>query len=64
MPKKGLDIDFPIYVVWSFLSILSIKCRNWFYCIDRTEAAERAKSKEFPCIHTYLRLCSLRIRGL
>jgi hypothetical protein len=32
----------------SFLSILSIKCRNWFYWADRAEAAERAESKEFP----------------
>jgi len=32
----------------SFLSILSIKCRNWFYWADRAEAAERAESKESP----------------
>jgi hypothetical protein len=28
-----------------FLSILSIKCRNWFYWAER---AERAESKEWP----------------
>jgi hypothetical protein len=31
-----------------FLSILSIKCRNWFYWADRAETAERAEIKEFP----------------
>jgi hypothetical protein len=30
----------------SFLSILSIKCRNWFYWADRAETADRAESKE------------------
>ena len=32
----------------NFLSILSIKCRNWFYGADRAERADRAESKEFP----------------
>jgi hypothetical protein len=32
----------------SFLSILSIKCGNWFYWADRAERAERAESKECP----------------
>jgi hypothetical protein len=32
----------------SFLSILSIKCGNWFYWADRAETAERAESKESP----------------
>jgi hypothetical protein len=32
----------------TFLSILSIKCRNWFYWADRAERAERAESKESP----------------
>jgi len=31
-----------------FLSILSIKCGNWFYWAERAEAAERAEIKEFP----------------
>jgi hypothetical protein len=31
-----------------FLSILSIKCRNWFYWADRAETAERAEIKETP----------------
>jgi hypothetical protein len=31
-----------------FLSILSIKCGNWFYWADRAETAERAESKESP----------------
>jgi hypothetical protein len=31
-----------------FLSILSIKCGNWFYWADRAEAAERAETKESP----------------
>ena len=29
-----------------FLSILSIKRRNWFYWADRAETAERAESRE------------------
>jgi hypothetical protein len=32
----------------NFLSILSIKCGNWFYWADRAERAERAESKESP----------------
>jgi hypothetical protein len=32
----------------SFLSILSIKCRNWFYWADWAERAERAEIKESP----------------
>jgi hypothetical protein len=35
-------------VVLHFLSILSIKCRNWFYWADRAERADRAESKESP----------------
>jgi hypothetical protein len=31
-----------------FLSILSIKRRNWFYWADRAERADRAESKESP----------------
>jgi hypothetical protein len=31
-----------------FLSILSIKCGNWFYWADRAERADRAESKESP----------------
>ena len=34
-----------------FLSILSIKCGNWFYWADR---AERAESKESPA---FTRIC-------
>jgi hypothetical protein len=30
------------------LSILSIKCRNWFYWADRAERADTAESKESP----------------
>jgi hypothetical protein len=33
---------------FEFLSILSIKCRNWFYWADRAERADRAESKESP----------------
>src|SRR5580765_5813519 len=32
----------------NFLSILSIKCGNWFYWADRAERADRAESKESP----------------
>jgi hypothetical protein len=32
----------------SFLSILSIKCRNRFYWVDRAERADGAESKESP----------------
>jgi hypothetical protein len=32
----------------SLLSILSIKCGNWFYWADRAERADRAESKESP----------------
>jgi hypothetical protein len=32
----------------NFLSILSIKCGNWFYWADWAERAERAESKESP----------------
>jgi hypothetical protein len=32
----------------SFLSILSIKCRNWFYWADGAERADRAETKESP----------------
>jgi hypothetical protein len=31
-----------------FLSILSIKCGNWFYWADRAERADWAESKESP----------------
>jgi hypothetical protein len=31
-----------------FLSILSIKCGNWFYWADRAETADTAESKESP----------------
>ena len=31
-----------------FLSILSIKCGNWFYWADRAETADRAEIKEIP----------------
>jgi len=31
-----------------FLSILSIKCRNWFYWADRADRADRAEIKESP----------------
>lgn len=33
-----------------FLSILSIKRGNWFYCADWAERAERAESKESPVV--------------
>ena len=33
---------------FDFLSILSIKCGNWFYWADRVETAETAEIKEFP----------------
>ena len=31
-----------------FLSILSIKCGNWFYWADRAETAEKVEIKESP----------------
>jgi hypothetical protein len=34
--------------IFDFLSILSIKCGNWFYWADRAERADRAESKESP----------------
>jgi hypothetical protein len=40
-PKLALPAD-----TKSFLSILSIRCGNWFYWADRAETAERAESKE------------------
>ena len=36
------------YLSSRFLSILSIKCVNWFYWADRAERADRADSKESP----------------
>ena len=38
----------PMLLFKTLLSILSIKCRNWFYWADRAERADRAESKEFP----------------
>jgi hypothetical protein len=37
----------------TFLSILSIKCRNWFYWADRAERADRAEIKES---HVFMRI--------
>jgi hypothetical protein len=47
----------------SFLSILSIKCGNWFYWADRAETGERAEAKNslFSCVFEAM---SLRIRDL
>jgi hypothetical protein len=36
----------PKMLYFYFLSILSIKCGNWFYWADRAERADRAESKE------------------
>ncbi|MGZ4888216.1 MAG: hypothetical protein ACXWBH_03490, partial [Candidatus Angelobacter sp.] len=35
-------------ILLCFLSILSIKRRNWFYWADRAERADRAEIKESP----------------
>jgi hypothetical protein len=40
----GRKLDLAIF----FLSILSIKRRNWFYWADRAERADKAEIKEFP----------------
>jgi hypothetical protein len=45
-PASGREMVQPAHK--SFLSILSIKCGNWFYWADRAETAERAESKELP----------------
>jgi hypothetical protein len=36
------------YSSGAFLSILSIKCGNWFYRVDGAETAETAEIREFP----------------
>jgi hypothetical protein len=36
------------YSSGAFLSILSIKCGNWFYWVDGAERADRAEIKECP----------------
>jgi hypothetical protein len=37
----------PKLLAKGFLSILSIKCGNWFYWVDRAERAESKESPEF-----------------
>ena len=42
---------------FDFLSILSIKCGNWFYWAERAETADRAEMMESPLfmqIYAYL----------
>jgi hypothetical protein len=47
-----------------FLSILSIKCGNWFYWADRVETAERAEIKESPLFMLIWRYVVLVISNL
>src|SRR5581483_6725583 len=47
-----------------FLSILSIKCGNWFYWADMAESSGKGRKQRIPCIHACLRLCFLRIKDL
>ncbi|HEV2962305.1 MAG TPA: hypothetical protein VG649_10810 [Candidatus Angelobacter sp.] len=39
----------------AFLSILSIKRRNWFYWVDRADSADRAEMAIIPIIYAGFR---------
>jgi hypothetical protein len=46
MRQKLLGLTKRCILPRTFLSILSIKCGNWFYWADRAETADRAESTE------------------
>jgi hypothetical protein len=59
------EVPYPLSAKPSlFLSILSIKCGNWFYWADRAETAEKGGNQRIAFIKADLELCCLVISDL